>query len=61
MLFLVLTYRLCIETNVEVSFRIDHMVVALHTIDPILIKDDENPMALQQAQPPMPNTFMLEP
>lgn len=60
--FLVLIYRLCMEAKEEVSLRIDPIVVALHTIDPILIKAGENPMELCWAQPPpMTEIFMPEP
>lgn len=55
-------YRLCIESKVYILNHHDHLVSALHTLDPNLIKIDKNPMALQRMQSlPMPELFALEP
>lgn len=60
--FLILIHRLCVETKVEVLLYLDPLLAALHNMDPGLIKNDENPVAIQWVlPPPMHETFMLDP
>lgn len=47
--FPIMIYRLRLAAKVEISHQIDPFVMALHTIDPNMIKADENPVVLQRA------------
>lgn len=62
LLFPILIHRLCNEARVRISLHIDPHIKALHTMDPSLIKTDENPVALQRAAPPpIPEPFPHKP